>query len=350
MLYDFFDIRLFSYISVRALLAFFLAFMSTLYFTKKYIIAMREKAYQPIYELAPDSHKQKAKTPTMGGLIFVLCTMFVSFLLADMKNMFSICAMLCLGLFCFTGFVDDFAKIRYKDNHKGLSPKAKMLFLIISSFACILPLYIGGYISSELFVPFYKYPILDMKYFCVGFYLLVLLSSTNAVNLTDGLDGLACVPSIFSLFTLGVFVYLSSNALYANYLFLPKVAGSEELVIFIMALIGALIGFLWFNSHPASIFMGDSGSLALGGFIGYLAIVSKNEILLVLIGAVFVAETLSVILQVGSFKLRKKRIFKMAPLHHHFEQNGLSESKIIIRFWIVALLANVLALITIKLR
>lgn len=131
---------------------------------------------------------------------------------------------------------------------------------------------------------------------------------------------------------------------------MPKVAGSEELVIFIMALIGALIGFLWFNSHPASIFMGDSGSLALGGFIGYLAIVSKNEILLVLIGAVFVAETLSVILQVGSFKLRKKRIFKMAPLHHHFEQNGLSESKIIIRFWIVALLANVLALITIKIR
>ena len=225
-----------------------------------------------------------------------------------------------------------------------------MLFLIIASFICILPLYMGSYISTDLYIPFYKYPLFDMQIFALAFWVLVLISSSNAVNLTDGLDGLATVPSIFSLATLGVFMYLSGNVIYSEYLLLPKIQGLGEVVIVCAALVGALMGFLWYNCYPAQVFMGDSGSLSIGGFLGFLAIISKNEILLILIGFVFVLETISVILQVGSFKIFNKRVFKMAPIHHHFEKIGWVENKIIVRFWTIALLANLIALATIKLR
>ena len=176
------------------------------------------------------------------------------------------------------------------------------------------------------------------------------MAASNAVNLTDGLDGLASVPSVFAIFTLGVFAYLMGNAVYSGYLLLPKIIGVGELAILASAMIGALLGFLWFNCYPAEVFMGDSGSLAIGAFIGYLGVATKSEILLVIIGFVFVMETMSVILQVGSFKIRKKRIFLMAPLHHHFEMKGWSENKIIVRFWTIALLANLIAMAVLKLR
>ena len=189
-----------------------------------------------------------------------------------------------------------------------------------------------------------------MGVFIVVFWVLVIISSSNAVNLTDGLDGLATVPSVFSLATLGIFMYLSGSAVYSEYLLLPKNLNLSEVVIIAAALIGSLMGFLWYNCYPAQVFMGDSGSLSLGAFLGYLSIISKNEILLILIGFVFVFETVSVILQVGSFKIFHKRVFKMAPIHHHFEKMGWVENKIIVRFWMIAFLANLLAIATIKLR
>lgn len=189
-----------------------------------------------------------------------------------------------------------------------------------------------------------------MGIFALGFWTLVLVASSNAVNLTDGLDGLATVPSIFALLTLSVFLYVVGNAVASEYLLFPKNIGVGEVIIISSAFVGALVGFLWFNCYPAEVFMGDSGSLSMGAFIGYTAIISKNEFLLILVGFVFVLETLSVILQVGSFKTRKKRIFLMAPIHHHFEIKGWAENKIIVRFWIIALLANIIALTALKIR
>ncbi|MBS4234722.1 phospho-N-acetylmuramoyl-pentapeptide-transferase [Campylobacter vulpis] len=341
----------FTYISVRAGFAFFIALILSLFLMPKFIAwAKRKNASQPIYKHAPQNHQEKSHTPTMGGVIFVFCAIFASLLCVKFDNLFAIMGLLCLISFCLIGVIDDLGKVLKKDNHSGLSPKAKMFGLIFASLLCLAPLYFSGVLSADFYIPFYKYPLFNMYIFALFFWILVLISSSNAVNLTDGLDGLATVPSIFSLATLGVFLYLSGNLIYSEYLFLPKINGLGELVVICAALIGALMGFLWFNCYPAQIFMGDSGSLALGGFIGFLAIVSKNEILLILIGFVFVLETISVILQVGSFKIWGKRVFKMAPIHHHFEKVGWVENKIIVRFWMIALLSNLLALASLKLR
>lgn len=312
--------------------------------------AKTRKANQPIYEFAPETHQVKSETPTMGGLIFISCAVSASLICVKLDNVFALTAILCLALFCLIGLIDDLGKIVKKNNHSGLRAKNKLLLQIIVGILCTLPLFLSEKLSTQLYVPFYKYPLFDMEIFAFFFWVLVLISSSNAVNLTDGLDGLATVPSIFSLATLGIFVYLSGNLNYSEYLLLPKIQGLGEVSVICGALIGALMGFLWYNCYPAQIFMGDSGSLALGGFIGFLAIISKNEILLLLIGFVFVLETISVILQIGSFRIWRKRVFKMAPIHHHFEKVGWVENKIIVRFWMVAFLANLLALASIKLR
>ncbi|MBM0637485.1 phospho-N-acetylmuramoyl-pentapeptide-transferase [Campylobacter sp. VicNov18] len=341
----------FTYISVRAGFAFFIALCLSLLLMPRFIAwAKTKNASQPIYQYAPKAHKIKSHTPTMGGVIFISSAIIASLFCIQFDNIFAISALLCLVLFCLIGLVDDLGKVLKKDNHSGLSPRIKLLAQITVGLICILPLYLSKELSTELFIPFYKHPLFNMEIFAIVFWILVLISSSNAVNLTDGLDGLATVPSIFSLSTLGIFLYLSGNLNYSEYLLLPKIQGLSEVVIICAALIGALIGFLWYNCYPAQIFMGDSGSLALGGFIGFLAIISKNEILLLLIGFVFVLETISVILQVGSFKIFNKRVFKMAPIHHHFEKIGWVENKIIVRFWMIALLANLLALASIKLR
>ncbi|MSN96465.1 phospho-N-acetylmuramoyl-pentapeptide-transferase [Campylobacter sp. FMV-PI01] len=350
-LYEFFNINIFNYITTRSGLAFFIAFFLSVFFMPKFIKwAKHKKANQPIYELAPSTHKCKNSTPTMGGIVFISSTIIATILCAKINNGFILGALLCLILFSMIGFIDDYAKIACGKNHDGLKARTKMTLQILSSFIIASYLYFFTNLDGNLFIPFYKYSIINLNFFIIVFWLLVLTASSNAVNLTDGLDGLATIPSIFALISLGIFIYLSGHAVFSGYLFLPKIVGVSEVCVVCAALAGSLLGFLWYNSHPAEIFMGDSGSLSVGAFIGYAGIISKNEFLLIIVGFIFVAETLSVILQVGSFKIFKKRVFLMAPLHHHFEIKGWVENKIIIRFWIVALLANIIALASLKLR
>ncbi len=349
-LYQFFDINIFQYITVRAGFSFFISFGLTIFFMPKFITwAKRKKANQPIYDLAPQTHQAKVKTPTMGGLIFLSSTIIAAILTIKLNNFYALGAIFVIIGFALIGIKDDISKILGNSNKSGLSSKTKFTLQLIVSLIISLYLYFGNFMT-ELYIPFYKYPLFDMKIFAIIFWVMVFVSTSNAVNLTDGLDGLATVPSIFSIMALSVFVYISGHAILSSSLLLPSIKGVGEVAIVATALIGSLIGFLWYNCHPAEIFMGDSGSLSLGGFIAYMAIITKNEFLLLLIGFVFVLETVSVILQVGSYKTRKKRVFHMAPIHHHFEIKGWAENKIIIRFWIIALISNLLALITIKIR
>ena len=344
------DINIFQYISIRAGIGFFVAFLLTVYLLPKFIQwAKAKKANQPIYEYAPDSHQQKVGTPTMGGVVFVFTTLIATILTAKLNNPYVIGALLIIALFSAIGIKDDLAKISSSKNDAGLSARMKLVYQFLASFIVIGMLFYAHH-TTELFVPFYKYPLFDMGFYAIIFWVLVMVASSNAVNLTDGLDGLATVPSIISFFTLSLIVYITGHAILSGYLLLPNIKLVGELAIVGASFIGALIGFLWYNSHPAQVFMGDSGSLAIGGFMGYMAIVGKSEILLVIIGFLFVFETVSVILQVGSFKIRQKRIFLMAPIHHHFEQKGWHENKVIIRFWIIAFMSNLVALMSLKIR
>jgi phospho-N-acetylmuramoyl-pentapeptide-transferase len=312
--------------------------------------AKGRKASQPIYHLAPDTHKLKVGTPTMGGIIFVFATLIATILTAKLNNYYVVGGIIAISLFSAIGIKDDLSKISNNQNDAGLSVKMKFILQIFSAFIVIGMLFYANH-STELYIPFYKYPLFDMHFFAIIFWTLVMIASTNAVNLTDGLDGLATVPSIMAFFTLSVIVYILGHNIISEYLLLPNIKETGELSILGASLIGSLIAFLWFNSHPAEIFMGDTGSLAIGGFMGYMAIVAKSEILLILIGFIFVLEALSVILQVGSYKYRnKKRIFLMAPIHHHFEKKGWFENKIIVRFWIIAFMTNLLALVSLKIR
>jgi phospho-N-acetylmuramoyl-pentapeptide-transferase len=348
-LFQLFEINIFQYITFRAGVSFFLALSITLWIMPKFIKwAIKKELNQPIYDLV-EIQQDKKNTPTMGGIVFVLATIFSTLLTAHLANFYVIGAILTIVLFTLIGFKDDFGKIAKKNNTAGLSPKNKFLLQIVSALIVSSYLFYLNF-STEFYIPFYKSPLFDMGIFAIPFFTLVFISSSNGVNLTDGLDGLATTPAIFAISTLGVFAYIVGNVLISSYLLLPSVSGVGEVAIIGSAFVGALIGFLWYNSHPAEVFMGDSGSLSIGAFVGYMAIVTKNEILLILIGSVFVIESLSVLIQVASFKTRKKRIFLMAPLHHHFEMKNLSENKIIIRFWIIALLSNLIALISMKIR
>ncbi len=285
----------------------------------------------------------------MGGMVFVTSAIVASVLTFNFANPYAWGAVLTLVLFMFIGFKDDYAKVRADENLAGLKARTKLILQVASAalIACYLCM-LNGF-NTELYVPFLKTPLFDMGYFAVLFWIFVIVAASNAVNLTDGLDGLATVPSIAALGTFVIIIYVTGNVKFSSYLLLPHF-NVGEVVIVATALMGALAGFLWYNCYPAEVFMGDSGSLTAGAFLGYLSIISKSEILLVLIGSIFVIETLSVILQVGSFKLRKKRIFLMAPIHHHFEMKKWAESKIIVRFWMIAVLSNILALITLKIR
>ncbi len=348
-LYAMFHVNLFQYLTVRAGFAFFIALILTLFAIPKFIRwAVAKKFEQPIYELVTQ-HQGKSKIPTMGGIVFVFATIIATLLTAKLTNIYIIGGLMSLFLFSMIGFGDDLGKILGTNNKAGLSARYKIYFQISASLLVGTFLYWNGF-PTELYLPFLKNSVSELGWFIIPVTILIFVSSSNAVNLTDGLDGLATVPSIFAIVTMGVFAYLSGNAIASAYLLLPHINGIGEIVIMASALAGALLGFLWYNSHPAEIFMGDSGSLALGGFIGYLAIITKNEILLILIGLIFVIEAMTVIIQVASYKTRKKRIFLMAPIHHHFEKKNWHENKIIIRFWIISLLSNLLALITIKLR
>lgn len=344
------DINLFQYISIRAGIAFFISFVLTLYLMPKFIRwAKSKKASQPIYEHAPDSHQQKAGTPTMGGVVFIFSTIIAILFTAKLNNPYVVGGILTLGLFCLIGIKDDLSKIVNSSNSSGLSSRMKLFYQMIAGALVVGALFYANH-TTELFVPFYKYPLFDIGWFIGIFWILVMIAASNAVNLTDGLDGLAVVPSIVSFFTLTIIVYVTGHSIISGYLLMPNISLTGEVAILGAAMVGSLISFLWYNSHPAEVFMGDSGSLAIGGFMGYMAIVGKSEILLILIGFLFVMETVSVILQVGSYKIRQKRVFLMAPIHHHFEEKGWAENKIIVRFWIIAFMTNLLALLTLKIR
>jgi phospho-N-acetylmuramoyl-pentapeptide-transferase len=349
-LHNLLDINLLGYITLRGGIAFFIALCFTLFIMPRFIRwAQSTSSVQPINEWAPERHKEKASTPTMGGIIFVGATLFASLLTVKLTNLYVIGGLITLILFSLIGFQDDFAKIRKNENLAGLKARTKLALQIGSALIVSLFLYFSVGFNSELYIPFLKTPLFDMGIFAIAFWIIVIIATSNAVNLTDGLDGLATVPSIAALTSFSIIIYIIGNIKISSYLLMPHY-NIGEVAIIAAALMGSLTGFLWFNAHPAEVFMGDSGSLTIGAFLGYLAVISKSELLLFLIGFIFVVETLSVIIQVGSFKIRKKRVFLMAPIHHHFEMKNWAENKIIVRFWIISILSNLVALLSLKIR
>ena len=361
-------LNVFRYITVRTVYASLTGMFLAFVFGPGLIRQLRElQIGQYIREEGPQDHKKKAGTPTMGGVLIVLATAVPTLLWADLGNAFVWLALFALMGFAAIGFVDDYAKIS-KQRNLGLTSAKKFSLQILVSLVCgigLLVLATSSKYSTELVLPFFKrlhpdlviHSLLHSPHFWpiafipfLFFVSLVIAGSSNAVNLTDGLDGLAIGCTVIAAGALTVLTYVSSNFRWANYLEIQFIPGVGELTVFCGALVGASLGFLWYNAHPAEIFMGDVGSLSLGGTLGLIAVIIKQEILLFFIGGIFVVEALSVILQVGSFKLRGKRIFRMAPIHHHFELLGWSESKVIVRFWIVALVFALFALTTLKLR
>ncbi len=349
-LHNILDMRLLGYISVRAGISFFIAFLLTMYLMPRFMRwASRKNAKQPINKYVP-AHESKTNTSTMGGAVFVASTVVATLISAKLDNWYVIAGLMTLVGFALVGFKDDVGKVLSGDNLEGLSARGKFLLQVGVSIAISTILIYVADFPTEFYVPFMKSPLFDMGYWAIPFWTIVMVATSNAVNLTDGLDGLATVPTIIALGTLGVIVYLSGHAIFADYLLLPNIKGAGEVLIISSGLSGALLAFLWYNCYPAEVFMGDTGSLSIGAFLGYMAIIGKSEVLLVLVGIIFVIETVSVILQVGSFKVRKKRVFLMAPIHHHYEMKKWPENKIIVRFWMIAFLANLLALITLKIR
>ena len=348
--YELFHINLLQYISVRAGLGFFIAFILTIFLLPKFMAwAISRKAEQPINKYVPN-HANKQNTPTMGGAVFVSTTLIAIILTGNITNPYLIAGFLTLIGFALVGFKDDLGKILTGDNLQGLTSRGKLILqAIVGLIVSLFLIYIAKF-PTTIYFPFIKEPIIDIGLFAIPFWILIFLATTNAVNITDGLDGLVTVPSIFSLATLGIIVYLTGHAIFSKYLLLPNIDGVGEVSILASSLSGALLGFLWYNCYPAELFMGDTGSLSIGGVLAYMAVIGKSEVLLVLIGFIFVIETLSVILQVGSYKVRQKRVFLMAPIHHHFEMKKWAENKIIVRFWMIAFISNILALITLKIR
>lgn len=345
-------LNVFRYITFRSAGALICALLFTIltgpWFLKK-LTAL--KVGQPILCYVPE-HQAKAGTPTMGGLLIMAGAIVSTLLWADLSNVYIWLAMLVFVGFGAVGFVDDYAKIRHHEN-KGLSPRAKMLGLIAVAVAAITLLLMEPAYSSRLSVPFFKQFMPDLGVFYVVFAVVVMIASSNAVNLTDGLDGLAVLPAVMCFMVYAIFIYVAGHASFAQYLQVPAVPGVGEVTVFCCALMGAGLGFLWFNCFPAQVFMGDVGSLSLGGVLGFLAVLCKQELILVVAGGVFVMETVSVIMQVGFFKATHgRRLFRMTPLHHHFQkgEHPLPESKIIVRFWIISVLLAIISLSVLKLR
>jgi phospho-N-acetylmuramoyl-pentapeptide-transferase len=361
-------LNVFRYITVRTVYASLTAMFLAFVFGPWLIRRLREMQIgQYIREEGPQAHQKKAGTPTMGGVLIVLSTAIPSLLWADLTNPFILLSLFALFAFAAIGFVDDYAKVS-KQRNLGLSGKTKLSLQFLVSFVVgvgLLLLATRSVYSTQLMIPFLKrlrpelvihslltsqhlWPLAFVPF--LVFVSLVITGSSNAVNLTDGLDGLAIGCTVIAAGALTVLTYVSSNYRWATYLEIQYIPRIGELTVFCGALVGASLGFLWYNAHPAEIFMGDVGSLSLGGTLGVIAVIIKQEILLFFVGGIFVVEAVSVILQVGSFKLRGKRIFRMAPIHHHFELMGWSESKVIVRFWIAALVFALFALTTLKLR
>lgn len=343
-------LNVFRYITVRTFIAFFTTFFLCWMWGPYFIKRLKDRQIgQSIREDGPQTHKKKAGTPTMGGGLILISTLIPCLLWIELTNPLIWAVLLVTWGFGLIGYVDDWLKVS-KKNTKGLPGKLRLAGEFLISGVVIFGLIEFAGFSTMVHVPFFKNLVFDLGYGYVVFGSLVMVGTANAVNLTDGLDGLAIVPVMISATTLGLFAYVTGHAGIANYLQIPHIVGASELAPVAAMMVAGGMGFLWFNSYPAQVFMGDVGSLSLGGFLGAMAVLTKNELLMVLLGGVFVVEALSVISQVASFKMTGKRIFKMAPIHHHFELGGLTETKIIVRFWIISILLAVLSLATLKLR
>ena len=346
--------NLFRYITFRSGAAVFTALILSFYFGPKIIRWLKSKQAegQPIRLDGPESHLLTKKgTPTMGGVMILLAVTVSTLLWADLANPYIwIVLFVTLG-FGAIGFRDDYLKLT-KRNTKGLSSRQKMAWQAVISIiaASAVQFLAPDNLAGQIAVPFFKNILIDAGIFYVPFALLVLVGASNAVNLTDGLDGLAIVPIMIVAGCFALITYLVGNAVFANYLQIHSVPGAGELAVFCAALVGASLGFLWFNAPPAQVFMGDTGSLAFGGSLGIISVIARHELVLAIIGGLFVLEALSVIIQVVSFKTRGKRVFKMAPIHHHFEKLGWKEPTVVIRFWIISCIFALLGLATLKLR
>ncbi len=341
-----------QYITVRGILGVLTALIFSFVFGPWMIRKLSfHQIGQQIRDDGPQSHLVKAGTPTMGGTLIITAVTVATLLCANLENMYVWVALLTTLAFGVIGFIDDYKKLKF-GNHKGLSPRAKYFWQSVCGFGSAGYLYITAAtdVNTSLYFPVFKEVAVPLGGAFVLWGYMVIVGTSNAVNLTDGLDGLAIGPCVMVSCALGVFAYVAGHIEFAQYLGVPYIAGVGELAIVCVAIGGAGLGFLWFNTYPAQVFMGDVGALALGAALGVIALMVKQELVLVIMGGIFVAETVSVVLQVGSYKLTQRRIFRMAPLHHHYELKGWPEPKIIVRFWIITLILVLIGLATLKLR
>ena len=347
--------NLFKYITFRTGAAFMTSLLFSLFFGARFIsyLKKKQKKGQPIRDDGPISHiVAKQGTPTMGGILILVSLIVGSLLWVDLTNSYFWTVLFVTVSYGFLGFCDDYLKVS-RQNPKGVSLRVKMATQLITAFIALYFININydSVDQTSIYLPYLKDVVIDLGLFFYIFAVVVIIGSSNAVNLTDGLDGLAIGPVIFVGLVFAIFTYVAGNAVFSSYLYLPHIEGSGELAVFCGALVGAGLGFLWFNAPPAQVFMGDTGSLALGGAFGIISVIIKQEFILAIAGGLFVAEALSVMIQVAYFKISGgKRIFLMAPLHHHFEKKGWAEPTVVIRFWIIAIILAVIALSSLKIR
>lgn len=342
----------FQYLTVRAILGVLTALGISLLLGPWFIRRLTElRIGQSVRNDGPQSHLSKSGTPTMGGAL-ILSAIFISTLLwANLSNRYVWVVLIVTAIFGAVGWVDDYRKVAKRDS-RGLPARWKYLWQSVAGLGAAVFLYYTAQTPAEtqLFIPFFKNVALDLGIFYIVFTYFVIVGTSNAVNLTDGLDGLAIMPSVMVAGALALIAYLTGHSQFSQYLHIAYIPGAGELAVFCCALVGAGLGFLWFNTYPAQVFMGDVGALALGAALGLIAVIVRHEIVLFIMGGIFVLETVSVILQVASFKLTGRRIFRMAPIHHHFELKGWPEPRVIVRFWIITLVLVLIGLATLKLR
>lgn len=350
---DYFSaLNVFRYITMRGIMGILTALAISLLIGPKLIRKLQVKQIgQAVRSDGPQSHLSKAGTPTMGGGLILLAIAISTLLWSDLTNAYVWITLGVTAIFGAVGWVDDWRKVVEKDS-RGLPAKWKYFWQSIGGIAAAVALYVlaDEPVETDLLIPYLKDTALPLGILFVPFVYFVIVGTSNAVNLTDGLDGLAIMPTVMVAGALAVFAYLSGHVNFANYLNIPYVGGSGELIIFLGSIIGAGLGFLWFNTYPAQVFMGDVGALALGAALGVVAVIVRQELVLFIMGGIFVLETVSVILQVGSFKLTGRRIFRMAPIHHHFELKGWPEPRVIVRFWIISFILVLVGLASLKLR
>jgi phospho-N-acetylmuramoyl-pentapeptide-transferase len=344
--------NVFGYITLRTILGALTALLISLVMGPWFIRRLvAQQQIQPIRKVGPETHFSKAGTPTMGGALILFSIVVATLLWADLSNRYVWVVILVTLAFGVIGWIDDYRKLVLQDS-AGLPARWKYLGQSLAGLAVAVFLYLSADVpeATELIVPFFKDVVLPLGVFYIVTTYFMVVGFSNAVNLTDGLDGLAIMPSVFVAAALGIFAYVAGNSVFSEYLQLPFVPGAGELAIFCGALAGAGLGFLWFNTYPAQIFMGDIGALAVGAALGLIAVIVRQELVFIVMAGVFVMETVSVILQVASFKLTGKRIFRMAPIHHHFELKGWPEPRVIVRFWIVSVVLVLAGLATLKIR